>query len=146
MNTTVYNYRFESGVPLGEAESTLARAIVAAEALHGSANVRLGTRYSINEPHHACVIEARHKAGGTVARIFTGFLIHEFGEDSFKVSREEGASSACSCAKAGQARACACACAAKADGKGVQCRGSCGKAGQACACACAAKTASKEVP
>lgn len=89
MDRILYRYRFEAGVPLGEVESTLALAIAAAEAQHGPANVRLGTRYTVSEPNRACVIEAGAKAGETVVQIFTGLITSAFGEDAFKVSRDE---------------------------------------------------------
>ena len=94
---TIHRFRFEPGVPLEEAEATLIMAIIAAEALHGQAEVRLSMRYLFGEGHsrdasrHACVIDGDNEAARHVILIFTQFLIHEFGEDAFQVTREQHA-------------------------------------------------------
>lgn len=88
MNNTIQKFTFDDSVDLEQAEGTLLLSIIAAEALHGQAAVRLEARYLFSNEKRACVIERRGKASDDVIKIFTGFLIHEFGEDAFGVSCE----------------------------------------------------------
>lgn len=101
MNNTIQKYRFKDSVDLKQAEGTLLLAFIAAEALHGQAAVRLEARYLFSNEKRACVIERCGKVSDDVIKIFTGFLIHEFGEDAFKVTSqthaEAPADSPCSC-------------------------------------------------
>ena len=85
---TIQKFTFKPDVDLAQAEETLLLSIIATEALHGQAAVRLEARYLFSNEKRACVIERRGKVSEDVVRIFTGFLIHEFGEDVFNVSRE----------------------------------------------------------
>ncbi len=86
MSKTVYRYQFEDGVPLDQAEATLIMAIIAAEALHGQAEVRLSMRYLFGDKKRACVIDGDNDVARQLVLIFTQFLIHEFGEDAFQVT------------------------------------------------------------
>ena len=86
MSKTVYRYQFENEVPLDQAEATLIMAIIAAEALHGQAEVRLSMRYLFGDEKHACVIDGDNEVTRQLVLIFTQFLIHEFGEDAFQVT------------------------------------------------------------
>ena len=86
MSKTVYRYQFEDEVPLDQAEATLIMAIIAAEALHGQAEVRLSMRYLFGDEKHACVIDGDNEVTRQLVLIFTQFLIHEFGEDAFQVT------------------------------------------------------------
>ena len=85
---TIQKFSFKPSVDLEQAEGTLLLSIIAAEALHGQATVRLEACYLFSEEKQACVIEHRGKVSDDIIKIFTGFLIHEFGEDSFSVCRE----------------------------------------------------------
>jgi len=121
---TIHRFRFESEVPIEEAETSLVLAIIAAEALHGQPAVRLSVRYLFGEEKRACVIDGDNDVARHVILIFTQFLIHEFGEDSFQVTRETYPSTVPSreskAAAAGAAAAGAAGCGAcKACGKGV---------------------------
>ena len=87
MNRTRYRYEFEPEVSLHEVEESIALAILAAEGVHGEAQVRLDAGYAIDEPARACLIDASTAVGETIARVFTGFLRKEFGEDAFRVER-----------------------------------------------------------
>jgi hypothetical protein len=86
---TIHRFRFEPEVPLEQAETTLVLAIIAAEALHGQAAVRLSMRYLFGEEKRACVIDGDSEAARHVILIFTQFLIHEFGENAFQVTWEQ---------------------------------------------------------
>ena len=85
---TIQKFSFKESVDLEQAEGTLLLSIIATEALHGQAAVRLEARYLFSNEKRACVIECRGKVSDDVIKIFTGFLIHEFGEDAFGVSCE----------------------------------------------------------
>lgn len=87
MTRTRYRYEFRPNVPLREVEESVALAILAAEGVHGEAQVRLDAGYDLDEAGHACVIDATTAVGETIARVFTGFLRKEFGEDAFTVER-----------------------------------------------------------
>jgi hypothetical protein len=49
---------------------------------------RLDVGFVLDREKRTCVIGADKEAGRAVARIFTGFLIRQFGEDAFQVVRE----------------------------------------------------------
>jgi len=85
---TIQKFIFKPDVDLEQAEGTLLLSIIAAEALHGQAAVRLEARYLFSNEKRACVIDCRGKASDDFIKIFTGFLIREFGEDAFGVSCE----------------------------------------------------------
>jgi hypothetical protein len=83
----VYRYRFGPQVPLEQAEETLLLALYGAEGLHGAARVRLEAGYTLDPKARVFVVEGTTAAAEAVARIFTGFLGREFGEDAFQVER-----------------------------------------------------------
>ena len=45
----------------------------------------------LDNDKRSCVVDAATEVGGAIARIFTGFLTREFGEEAFKVERIAGA-------------------------------------------------------
>ena len=87
MGAEIYRYTFSEDIPAHEIESTLYLAILAAESLHGRSEVRLQVSYSMDAEEKACVVDGRTDAGNDVARIFTGFIMREFGEEAFRVER-----------------------------------------------------------
>ena len=89
MNGGVYRFELEAEVPLLEAEMSLHLAMVAVEGLLGQAAVRLQTSYHVDEPRSAIIVDGTTDAGEALVRVFTGFLIREFGEDAFQVRRLE---------------------------------------------------------
>jgi len=102
MRSDIYRYVFNDSVPIEEAEATLHLAILAAESLFGESRVRMDEAYSIDEGARVCVIDATSEVGRSICRIFTGYLIREFGQDRFTV-RAAAAPCAHSRAKAGAA-------------------------------------------
>ncbi len=86
----VYRYSFEKDVPLQDVEESLLLAVLAAECLHGESRVRLDAGYFLDKDGGACVIDAGTPVGQDLNKVFTGFCIREFGEDSFKVERVAG--------------------------------------------------------
>ena len=89
MSNEVYHYQFLPDIPAREIEETLNLAVLTAECLHGQSRVRLDVSYCIDPDRRTCVIDAGDDVGRDIVRIFTGFVIREFGEEAFKVSRME---------------------------------------------------------
>jgi len=87
MKPTIYRYTFRNHTPLDEVEASLLLAILAAEGVHGEAQVRLDAGYFLDEKHRVLVVDARTDVGVTVAQIFTSFLLREFGDDAFSIER-----------------------------------------------------------
>ncbi|HUW09471.1 MAG TPA: hypothetical protein VM537_07045 [Anaerolineae bacterium] len=82
-----YCYRFDDNLPLPEAEKWLLLSVVAAESLYGRSPVRLDAAFCLDRKQRSCVVDATSDVGRAIARIFTGFLTHQFGEVSFRVER-----------------------------------------------------------
>ncbi len=91
MRSDIYRYAFNETVPIEEAEATLHLAIIAAESLFGESRVRMDTAYTIDEGARVCVIDGSNEVGRSIGRIFTGYLIREFGQDRFMVRAVGGA-------------------------------------------------------
>jgi hypothetical protein len=87
MSQEVYKYAFAPEIPVQEAEASLYVAVVAAECLHGEAQVRLDARHYFDGDRRACAIDAGTAVGRDIAKLYTGLLKREFGEMSFSVER-----------------------------------------------------------
>ncbi len=87
MNRELYRYNFNSKVPFRDVEESLLLAVLATESLHGRALVRLDASFCLDSKKRSCVVDAATDVGRAIARIFTGFLSREFGEEAFKVER-----------------------------------------------------------
>jgi hypothetical protein len=87
MHRTLYRYQLKDGVPLQDVQETLFLAVLATESLHGGSQVRLDAAFCLDEERRSCVIDADTQVGQDLARIFTGFLRREFGEQAFRVER-----------------------------------------------------------
>lgn len=87
MSREIYRYRFNDSVPLQEAEGSLLLAVLAAECLYGRSPVRMDAAFKLDRGKRACVVDAASEVGRAIARIFTGFLTHQFGEEAFRVER-----------------------------------------------------------
>ena len=87
MNRELYRYNFDSKVPNRDIEESLLLAVLAAESLHGRSLVRLDASFCLDSHKRSCVVDAATEVGRAIARIFTGFLTREFGEEAFKVER-----------------------------------------------------------
>jgi len=87
MNRELYRYNFDSKIPIQDVEESLLLAVLAAESLHGRALVRLDASFCLDSKKRSCVVDAATDVGRAIARIFTGFLSREFGEEAFKVER-----------------------------------------------------------
>jgi hypothetical protein len=91
MTDAFYRYRFEDHIPLNEIEDTLMLALLAVEALHGEAQVRLDAAHHLDREQRACVLDATTPVGRSLNKLFTNFLRREFGEKAFTVERVAGA-------------------------------------------------------
>ena len=89
MTAEIYHYQFTPDTPAQEIEETLTLAILAAECLHGQSRVRLDVSYCMDSDRRTCVVDAGDDVGRDIVRIFTGFAIHEFGEEAFRVCKVE---------------------------------------------------------
>ena len=87
MSSQVYRYTFRRDVPAEEVEATLLLALLATEALHGEAEVRLDGGHAFDADKGTCVLDAGSAVGRDFARLFTQFVRREFGDDSFTVER-----------------------------------------------------------
>ncbi|MFH1891094.1 MAG: hypothetical protein ABIK83_00250 [Candidatus Zixiibacteriota bacterium] len=90
MNRELYRYNFDSKIPIQDVEESLLLAVLAAESLHGRSLVRLDASFCLDPKKRSCVVDAATEVGRAIARIFTGFLAREFGEEAFKVERVGG--------------------------------------------------------
>lgn len=90
MNRDIYKYEFSVDIPLREVEQSLALSVLTTESLHGRSRVRLDASFCLDRERRACIVDAGTEVGRDIARIFTGFLTREFGEDAFKVKRLAG--------------------------------------------------------
>ena len=71
-------------------EESLIRAVLAAERLHGESLVRLEAGYCLDEGKRVCAVDATTAVGRDLARMFTGFLTKELGEQAFRVTKVTG--------------------------------------------------------
>ncbi len=86
-DSRIYRFRLHANVPMAEVRESLKLAILAAEGLHGAAQVRLDFAYCADDEKRTLVLEARGEAGIAVIRMFTGFLSQQIGETGFRVER-----------------------------------------------------------
>ena len=89
MTGSVYRFRFLANIPAEEIEVSLLLAILAAESLHGEAQVRLDAAHFFDAERHLCVIDAATPVGRDLNRLFIGFVRREFGLDAFQVERAQ---------------------------------------------------------
>ncbi len=87
MNRELYRYNFNAKVPLQDVEDSLLLAVLATESLYGRALIRLDASFCLDASRRSCVVDAATDVGRAIARIFTGLLTREFGEEAFKVER-----------------------------------------------------------
>lgn len=87
MVTGLYRYDFDETVQTEDVDAALLLAIWGCEALHGEAQTRLDAAHYLDPAQRACVIDAGTPVGRDLNRLFTGFLIREFGPDAFTVER-----------------------------------------------------------
>lgn len=82
-----FRYRYSKQVSAKQAESTVAIAVVATEAINGTAETRLHARYFLNSGKRTIVVDGSTTAGMDLNRLIAHFFEREFGPDSFSVER-----------------------------------------------------------
>lgn len=80
-----YRYRFKPDIPIREVTDSLMLAVLAAECLYGRSRIHLEADFRLIPGQRSCEITAATDVGCAIARIFTGFLTREFGENAFNV-------------------------------------------------------------
>jgi len=98
MSSEVYRFMFGQEVAVEEVEETLLLAVLATEALHGESQARLDIAHAFDADRRCCAIDATTAVGRDLNRLFAGFLVREFGADSFSVERVSGAAAPAACA------------------------------------------------
>lgn len=88
MNTERYCYQFKDKVPVLDIEETLMLALLAVESMHGRTRVRMDGRFRLDKKERVCVIHAGTRIGEDLAKIFTGFVTREFGDDAVDIVHE----------------------------------------------------------
>lgn len=68
-----------------------AMALKETELIYGKAKVKLETNYKLSNKRPICIIEAGTESAEHLAKLLSGFLIKELGENAFKVKRIEEA-------------------------------------------------------
>jgi hypothetical protein len=100
MTTATYRYAFAADVPVDEVGATLMLAVLAAEALHGEAQVLLDADSAWDPTRRVCVLDARTPVGVDLNKLFTAMAAREFGPAAFTVERvadkQRHAAEACS--------------------------------------------------
>jgi len=87
MTPEIYRFRFTPEVSMDRARDLVAHAILLSQQVHGAARVRLDCGYYADDRMRALVVDARTKAGQSVAVFFTQLLLNEFGLSAFDVER-----------------------------------------------------------
>jgi len=68
-------------------KAILALAVKETEIIYGSARLKLETDYKLVLNRPACLIEGGTECGEHLAKLMSGFLIKQFGENGFRVDR-----------------------------------------------------------
>jgi len=89
MNKTIYRYQIKDGILMNAVKDSLLLSIMATESLYGRSRINLEARFRLENTSRVCIIEVGTQIGETIACVFTGFLIREFGEQAFKVEKRE---------------------------------------------------------
>jgi len=89
MNKTIYQYQIKDGILMDAVKDSLLISIMAVESLFGRSRINLEARFRLEKVNRVCIIDVGTLIGETIARVFTGLLIREFGEQGFKVERME---------------------------------------------------------
>ncbi|MFH2000497.1 MAG: hypothetical protein ABIK28_12500 [Planctomycetota bacterium] len=89
MMQPMYLFTFNSNLSMDDVRETLLLSAVAAESYYGNSKVKMDFSYSVSNEKPTCLIDAESEVGQHVARVFTGFLANQYGEDSFRVERVE---------------------------------------------------------
>ena len=75
---SAYRFNFAEGTDLAEVRETLALALLAAESIHGAAQVNLDGNCQVCDERCAVLIDIGTEVGVDVARLFVGFAVKQF--------------------------------------------------------------------
>ena len=83
----VCKFKFPGGSVMEAIETQLAFAIRATESVYGGPRVRMAVGYLFSEDGRELAIDVSTEVGDHMARVFTGLLTWQLGEDKFEVNR-----------------------------------------------------------
>ncbi len=89
MHRSVYRFTFAEGADMEEVEGTLILAILAVGCLCGEPAIRLDAGYAVDPERRTVAVDGTTETGRAVTRVFTGLAIHEYGDESFSVTRSD---------------------------------------------------------
>ena len=95
MNQAEYRFVFDKTVALDEVAGTLRLSVLAAEALHGEAQVALDAPHHFDPRRRTCVVGAATQAGQDLAKLFGNFVRREFGAEAVRIERVAGGTRRC---------------------------------------------------
>lgn len=81
----LYHFTFPEGTEKEFIEQQIALAILNAESAFGKPAVRLATSYYVADGMPECLLEVSSPVGEHIAKVFTGLMIAELGEENFRV-------------------------------------------------------------
>lgn len=88
MRSDLYTFTFTKAADLSEVEATFALAALAVGCLVGDPAVRLDAGYAVDEAARAVTVDVQTETGRSVARVFAGLCLHEFGDRCFSIARK----------------------------------------------------------
>lgn len=91
MSREIYRYTFAEKVPFSEIEESMLLTTMAVESLHGRTSLCLDAAFTMDAKKRTVAVDACTTVGRDIARIFTGYLTRQFGEELFKVERSSDA-------------------------------------------------------
>ena len=83
MRREIYQYTFDEAVPFNEIEESMFLATMAVESLHGRSSLRLDSAFTMDSHKQPVAVDASTTVGRDIARVFTGYLTRQFGEELF---------------------------------------------------------------
>ena len=83
-----YQFSFKRHIDINDVEDTLTLSIIGAETLYGRSRVRLDGWWCLDRQRRSCIIDGSTQVGQDIARLVTGFLTKEFGDNSFRLLRD----------------------------------------------------------
>lgn len=74
MTSESYRYTFDTKVPITEVRYSILLSALAAEGVHGRAQVLLDAEFLVDEGSRTCAVDASTPVGLTISQVFTGLL------------------------------------------------------------------------
>ncbi len=88
MTNTYYKFSFSENIRLERIRELFGLAMIAVEAIHGTAAVRLNLSCKLDAPDHSLMVEADSETGYDLAKVLLQFFTKGFG-DCFEVCQTE---------------------------------------------------------